>query len=392
MNFLSTNELAEKWGVDKSFVLRLAREGRIDGARLLGKKRLFPYYAKKPIDGRTRIAKEEKKNQVFFRFPLYANFEEDTYSPPLSDEEKRLRKAQLNFYACQFDSAKEQLVPLCNNAKNRYVRLSALYHYLYICMYNCSPDFNSIMLSMQKELLEDFPYKKEMLLLRYGFDTDNTVYKSVLEEFFVDPTYNYHPSAYYILILLSIIPIQNGDFSLMSKLRYDTYELLCQEMEREGHFLEAQKLHYLLVVCYQLQNNAQKTEFHIHKGLQIAFEHKFYFVSAFYSRWYQAPTKKVLLDFPTDFSEKIQHFGNYIQENQAKFSNSQNNPLYLGLLSGIEFEYAFLANQGYTNREIAMKRKISEKKVSKIYNIIYDKLGVKNKQELIDLINISHKS
>lgn len=390
MKLLSTKELAQKWGVDQSRILRLAYENRIEGATRVGNHWMFPPDAKKPMDGRTKTAKAGRE-EAFFRFPLYVNFEEDSYLPPLSDEEKTLRRAQLAFQACRFGAAKELLVPLSQKAVNRYVRLSALYHCLYIAMFENNTEYDSILFSLNAALSEDFPYKKEMLTLRYGFDADNTAYKSVLEEFSVDSGYIYHPSAYYTLMLVSFIPIQNGDFSLMSRLRYETYELLCQQMEREGYFLEAQKLHYLLSVVYHLQNKEEKMEFHIRRGLQLAKEHELYFAAGFYARWYQTPTQKILRSFPSDFSKKVQTLGKLLQENQARFEESRQKPRYMSVLSGKEFEYAFLANQGYTNREIAKKQKTSEKTVSKIYNEIYDKLSVKNKQELVDMINCAHK-
>jgi len=392
MNFLSAKELAEKWNVKKSFVLRLVREGRIDGAMQIGKQWMFPLDAQKPLDGRTKIAKSNKENGTFFRFPLYVNFSEDRYSPPLSSEENSLQKAQIAFQACRFDEAKALLVSLFKKAENRYVKLSAMYHLLYIEMFECNPRFEPLYLSFTQELAEEFPYQNEMRLMHFGFDADNTAYKSILDDFHIKTEYTYHPSAFYVAALVAFIPVQNGDFALMSRLRYDTQELLCQQMERDGHFLEAQKMHYLLAVCYQLQNNTAKTEAHIRRGLTLAQEHKLYFAAAFYERWYRNETRRILRDFPTDFSEKIKSLGAFIEEKLNKFSEMRGNKSYISELSGKEFEYAFLANQGYTNREIASKHKVSEKTVSRIYREIYDKLGVKDKQELVDLINGSHRS
>jgi len=258
-------------------------------------------------------------------------------------------------------------------------------------MYNNDSDFYELLWQMNAELSPDFPYKNEMLMLRYGFDSDCAAYRSVLEEFEIDSEYIYHPTAYYTMILVSLIPIENGDFSLMSKLRYDTYELLCQQMERDGYYLEAQKLHFLLLVIYQLQNNEKKMKYHIRKGLELAMDHELYFGAAFYERLYKVPIDKILKDFPKEFANKIQYLGNVIHKGNAKFLDSGKNPSYLSILSSNEFEYAFLANQGYTNREIAQSKKISEKIVSRKYSEIYDKLGVKSKQELIDLINKTHK-
>jgi len=391
MTFISTSKAAENWGISANRISILAREGRIPGAVQVGMRWLIPENAEKPADGRTRSVKSVKtaREEVDFRFPLFVNFEEKDYTPPLSDEELMLRRAQKEFQACRFAEANNLLRSL-ENAENRYVRLSAIYHKLCIAVYENNSDFEKLLWKLNSELSQNFPYKKEMLMLRYGFDADNVSYKSILEEFAVDPDYKYHPSADFVMALVSFIPIENGDFSLMSKLRYDTQELICQQCERSGHYLEAQKMHYLLSVAYQLQNKTEKMEAHIRRGLILAVEHELYFVAAFYERWYRIPTRKVLLNFPADFSEKIRELGSYIQKKQALFEKSNKKTSYISMLSGKEFEYAFLANQDYTNREIAKMMRVSEKTVSRMYSEIYNKLGVQSKQELVELINGMH--
>lgn len=392
MRFFSTKELAEKWGIDQSRILRLAYAGRIEGATRVGNQWLFPSDAKKPSDGRTRNAKASKETAVFFRFPLYVNFSEEAYVPPLSPEELQLRRGQLAFHAWRMEEAKALLMPLADHAKNRYVRLAALYQCCYLARYENSLLYDKLLVTLHQELAKDFPYKKEMMLLRYGFDADSGFYKSLLEEFSIDPQYSYHPSAYDTLLLVSLIPIENGDFSLLSKLRFDTQELLCCQMEREGHFCEAQKLHFLLVIVYQLQNDTRKTSFHIRRGLELAMEHALYYEAVHYANFYQEQTKSVLRSFPPEFAKRIRALASQVAESQQRFAKTRRTPSFLELLSGSEYEYAFLANQGYTNREIAQKHKISEKTVSRIYNEIYEKLGVTTKQELVDLINNTHRN
>ncbi|HBL41330.1 MAG TPA: hypothetical protein DDY98_07115 [Ruminococcaceae bacterium] len=388
MIFLSSKETAEKWGIDQSRVLQLARDGRIEGARLFGRKWMIPENAEKPADGRRKGESAMPKDD--FRFPLFVNFKESDYFPPLSNDESRLRQAQLAFQECRFEEAEKLLCSVYHNTENRYVRLSAMYHLLYVYIYSNSPSYDRILSEMLSELITDFPHRNEMMLMRYGFDADNMLYQSILDEFFVSPEYIYHPSAYYTAILVSIIPIQNGDFALMKSLRYETYELLCQQMEYNGCFLEAQKLHYLLSVVYQLKNESQKMKQHIKCGLDIALRYRLYFSPALYAGWYPRQTKKVLKDYPADFAKKIINTANTMRQNPQGFEKARHIATYINFLSGKELEYAYLANQGYTNREIAKMHKVSEKNISKIYGEIYEKLKVHSKKELIDLINSTY--
>ena len=52
MEYLTTSETGEKWGISRRRVSKLCQEGRIDGAVLKGKTWLIPNDAQKPKDPR----------------------------------------------------------------------------------------------------------------------------------------------------------------------------------------------------------------------------------------------------------------------------------------------------------------------------------------------------
>ena len=52
MDYLTTHEAAEKWGISRRRVSKLCQEGRIDGAKLMGKVWFVPDSAVKPEDKR----------------------------------------------------------------------------------------------------------------------------------------------------------------------------------------------------------------------------------------------------------------------------------------------------------------------------------------------------
>ena len=52
MEYLTTSEAAEKWGISRRRVSKLCQEGRIEGAVLKGKTWLVPTAAEKPADNR----------------------------------------------------------------------------------------------------------------------------------------------------------------------------------------------------------------------------------------------------------------------------------------------------------------------------------------------------
>lgn len=63
MDFLTTTEISEKWGISRRRVVVLCDEGRIEGAIQKGSMWLIPEDAQKPLDGRKKNNKkgEERK-------------------------------------------------------------------------------------------------------------------------------------------------------------------------------------------------------------------------------------------------------------------------------------------------------------------------------------------
>jgi hypothetical protein len=60
MDLITVTEIAKLWGVTARRVQALCENGRIDGAEKLGKMWILPKGTPKPIDGRTKAAKQRK--------------------------------------------------------------------------------------------------------------------------------------------------------------------------------------------------------------------------------------------------------------------------------------------------------------------------------------------
>ena len=58
MEYLTTTQIAEEWNISRRRVAKLCAEGRIDGAKLMGKTWWVPEDAEKPSDMRHNKAKE----------------------------------------------------------------------------------------------------------------------------------------------------------------------------------------------------------------------------------------------------------------------------------------------------------------------------------------------
>jgi hypothetical protein len=62
MDYISTKETAEKWGITQRRVEVLCVNGQVQGVERISNMWLIPKGAAKPIDGRTKAAKQQKKS------------------------------------------------------------------------------------------------------------------------------------------------------------------------------------------------------------------------------------------------------------------------------------------------------------------------------------------
>jgi hypothetical protein len=60
LNLMSSRQAAEKWGITDRQVQSLCYHGKIKGTARLGRAWLIPKDAPRPLDGRTKAAKQQK--------------------------------------------------------------------------------------------------------------------------------------------------------------------------------------------------------------------------------------------------------------------------------------------------------------------------------------------
>lgn len=70
MEYLSISEVAEKWGISPRRLQTLCAAGKVEGAARFGKAWMIPQDAEKPLDGRTRSAREEKLRLARAEMPM----------------------------------------------------------------------------------------------------------------------------------------------------------------------------------------------------------------------------------------------------------------------------------------------------------------------------------
>jgi len=389
MEYISIAEAAKRWGIDSSRVGRLAREGRIEGAIIVARNWLIPENAEKPSDGRMKKPKS-MQNEDLFRFPLFVNAPADSFSPPLTKEELLLRTAQLDYYACNFDDAQNAFDRLSKISESNYTRIISLF---YLCSLAVEAyggeNFMNYSAKLQLELSKDFPHKKDMAVVTPWLYTIMVQLQAVSDSLNVDPLYDYSPDVQPLISYLSFYHLAKDYSSGNSGLRIDIYEMLCRQLLQTGHYYEACELHFLLFLAYYVSIKKEQMLFHLKKALALVKEHNFYIIAASYEFYYQDAFDSAFRDFPEDFAECIKDNSDIISKSISKFSEKYDITNIYSTMKKDDYRYLVLAYQGYSNKAVAKNLHISERTVAAHYAVLYEKLGVKGKQELIDLCSDS---
>jgi len=389
MEYISVKQASALWKIDPSNIGKLCRKGKIEGAKIVGRNWLIPKNTPKPIDGRTKQAKENQ-TEAFFRFPLFINTPEGCFNPPLSEEERRLRKAQALFYSGEFQRAQILFEELSKNAESIYIRICASFFMCVLsAVYDMTINWDKYYCGMNLLLSKDFPCKKEMELFLPLLDFMIGRFGKIPEKLNTDPKYEYHTSAWYMNAFLSVFNFdeRNGETSNLKCT--EPFATLCRLMERDGYYAEAQELHIIIFIYHYSAHNEEAMLYHLRKGIALAYEHNFLFPIADAEIYYADALNRVLCEYPQDFAEKIHKCSKKIYINFSRFALKNANTNVYERLSKSDYRYVFYAIEGFTNKQIAGFCNVSERTVANKYNDIYEKLSVKSKQELVEKMSLA---
>jgi len=388
MNYITSKELSELWGISQRRIVRLATEGRIEGAKFYGNSWMIPENAEKPLDGRTKTAKEERKKAAdYFRYPIFEHRDLSSFNPPLNTEELTIKNAMESFYACRFKECDSILDNLPKTAKNRYIRIFALRLGCAADMLLCNTDrFFSRYGRLCAELKEDFPHKKEMAECIHELDAtlgENEYYKS---QFQIVPDYPYHESFLPHLTSLSAVSLSFADGTLSLK-EIKAQEVNCIYLERENALVDLQSMHIYLGCAYALLQMHDEMTYHFEKALLIAEKYDLFYAPALQYFYMRKPMSHALKKFSEDFKKDLTKFSDDIHKRYMAFTEKASINTIYRLLPHNDYFLLYLAVQGHTNKEIAKQMHISEGTVGKRYGEIYAILGINSKQEMVELYN-----
>jgi len=135
MNYISSKQAAQLWGISPRRVAILASQGRIDGAVSLGNTWLIPEDAHKPSDSRRKANRSGAKStgHGYCPYIVSAVHSEEQVSR-FNSEERELYRADLMYEAGDLKAARQTAERLLFS-RDRDIRLGSLYLLALVCLY-----------------------------------------------------------------------------------------------------------------------------------------------------------------------------------------------------------------------------------------------------------------
>jgi len=175
MEYISSKKAAEQWEISERRVQFFCANGKIPGAKQLGRQWLIPDNALKPIDGRTKKAKSIGESYIY-HFPIFI------FSPIFTEEDKHLDKNELTLKNAQMlhmegkylDEIK-LCVELLDSPCTTSVRVGAYtclcYAYLLLGM---PIEFQQILKKLKLMAEQEEQYREDFKLIVMGIETHLT--------------------------------------------------------------------------------------------------------------------------------------------------------------------------------------------------------------------------
>jgi len=147
--------------------LYLVNNGRIPGAIRFNSVWMIPENTAKPKDARFKTidSSNDNKDETFFRYPCFEGRDINSFDPPLTNIEIKIKKISELFHYCRFEDAEKELISLSKDKLNQchkiyYLRMAC---YIYHELYQTNEFFDAYK-ELSFELSKNFPYKKKCLL------------------------------------------------------------------------------------------------------------------------------------------------------------------------------------------------------------------------------------
>lgn len=383
MDYISTQEASEKWGISTTRITILAREGRIPGAQRFGKNWLIPVDAVKPPErkgGRGRLPKPELDH---FSFPLYPYRPDwsEAKEKQLSAQQKRLLAAETAFLECRYEDAYPTLETILAAPEDICTEVGALWHAGMCCIALNRPEaFTKLFLRLQMLLAGDFPHRDDLEIVLDALKTYvETIGFSARKPLRLPDVHGQAVPwgcvlAGYTQLSKEAMKPGSADVTLL--------ELNLRLLQTTSSVFAVEMLHLYLLAVYLFRQNTVKAEEHARAAVRLAYETKVYFPLVSYFHYHTGVLNPILEQYPEEFQALCHRLSAQYEKSFTAFVASIGEGSVLANLTDEDYPYVFAVLMEQSNTHLAKKLGISSATVRRRLDKLYEKCGVKDKKEL----------
>lgn len=384
MNYLTSKQASELWGISVRRITQLAEAGRIAGAVRSGRKWLIPASAEKPADARTVQAKAFTGDDRYIFPYIIAVVHSAEQVSSFSADEKALYHANLLHEAGRFESCITELEKLLKTTRNRYIRIGALY--LLSSTYMWLSDFDSFekySIQFKTALNSCDSHKAELDILQGTFDGEVLSVSDYTQKFTVYDTSEYSdeflPYLFAGAALADVINITQKNIVP----NIQPYEITCAQNERNGYFYSAMMFHYYIYLMYAIRNDLEHAQDHLDKSVAIAVSHDTLFTLIESMTFAPDFGLDPFQTQPEEVRQKVSRLAALHVEARNKFHVHKGTSSILFKLQKNDYDLISRCYKTGSISELASYFGLTESGIKKRLASLYRKFGVKNRKEML---------
>jgi len=390
MNFLSTNRIAELWKITPRRVAVLASQGRIPGAKQLEGRWLIPADAVKPSDPRLKSSEvqQESSDPYFFPFPLSTLNSEEQLSDFTLEETELYRLCLLYESGC-FEEARALAEKLLTS-ENRYIRIGALYHLGPACIF-----------------LSDYPAAEQYYILFRAVCSAETVHRAETDLLVIEMEAEMGNGSEFPEKMNSIdhgafpdsvMPLI-GAFEMLADLEkfswggtipnVSAYETMCRMTEANGYFYCALAMHLDLSSIYAVMQETEKETRHFKAAMDIGLKHGTLFTLSHYMVHNTVNAERVLHEYSDKVGERIRSLSKVVIAGHNGYAKYLGSCTVLNQLNADDYSLISYCLKKNSTEQMAKEYGLTRSGINKRLAVLYKKLNVKTRNELIKTFNDS---
>ena len=401
---VTAQEIAEKWGVSLRYVQALCQKGKIPGAERKGRDWMIPMDAARPMDGRTKAARQGQA--VERNLPLPRNtpflYMTDLYSVPGSadqctemlvnnHEAQVLFAAEVAYSRGEIDKVYESANYLLNKHSGFYAILSAgmllalcaIWHgdlYMWrraknhIASAPAKNDTDRDIMSLSLTAVDSMLYDDTSFPDWFKIGCFEPLHRDTLPAVKVYYAKYLYATAYAVATKQLSMDGMSG-LSLMSMIPLTLEPMISQAMADYSIIAEI----YLRMTCatvYHNSDNAKRADHHLDRAIALALPDRLFGLLAEYCRALDSRLEHRLTRVDPDAWEKVKRLYHIYNDGWTTLSGEVRGKTLAKTLSKKEREVAKLAAFGMQNSEIAEKLHMSLSGVKQAIRIVSEKTGV----------------